>query len=101
MGGRETTPFEEIGCPARGQTSSRSGHLHVLTGHLASAHLFPSHFLAAASALARSSAGSSASCLSSSGSPLPAVFATRCHLKPSTLSTGAPMPLISTQASRF
>ncbi len=38
---------------------------------------------------------------SSSGSPLPAVLATRCHLKPSTLSIGTPMPRISTKASLF
>jgi len=35
------------------------------------------------------------------GSPLPAVFATRCHLKPSILSIGAPCPLTSTRARRF
>src|ERR1700676_3869736 len=64
-------------------------------------HLPPSHRRAAASALARSSGLRSARASSSMGSPLPAVFATRCHLRPSTLSIGAPCPLTSTRARRF
>ena len=32
---------------------------------------------------------------------MPAVLATRCHLKPSTLSRGVPAPWIRSQASRF
>src|SRR4051794_16131669 len=63
-------------------------------------HLAPSHLRAAASALARSSGVRSASASSSIGSPLPAVFATRCHLRPSILSIGAPCPLTSTRARR-
>src|SRR5439155_14156110 len=91
----KSRPFEGLGALRAAQRQV------IASGHLASSHLVPSHFLAAASALARSSGGRSDNCLSSSGSPLPAVFATRCHLNPSTLSTGVPMPLISTQASRF
>src|SRR5260370_18088370 len=64
-------------------------------------HLPPSHLRAAASALARSSGLSSARASSSRGSPLPEVFATRCHLRPSILSIGAPCPLTSTRARRF
>src|SRR5258705_9041693 len=64
-------------------------------------HLAPSHLRAAASALARSSGPRSASASSSMGSPLPAVLATRCHLRPSILSIGAPCPLTSTRARRF
>src|SRR6202790_5341887 len=64
-------------------------------------HLPPSHRRAAASALARSSGLRSARASSSMGSPLPAVFATRCHLRPSILSIGAPCPLTSTRARRF
>src|SRR6476659_10270502 len=64
-------------------------------------HLPPSHLRAAASALARSSVLRSARASSSIGSPLPAVFATRCHLRPSILSIGAPCPLTSTRARRF
>src|SRR5258706_13934286 len=63
-------------------------------------HLPPSHLRAAASVLARSSGLSSARASSSRGSPLPAVFATRCHLRPSILSIGAPCPVTSTQARR-
>src|SRR5258707_3401260 len=63
-------------------------------------HLAPSHLRAAASVLARSSGLSSESASSSKGSPLPAVFATRCHLRPSILSIGAPCPLTSTRARR-
>src|SRR5258706_6435193 len=64
-------------------------------------HLAPSHLRAAASVLARSSGLSSESASSSKGSPLPAVFATRCHLRPSILSIGAPCPLTSTPARRL
>src|SRR5665213_2070030 len=64
-------------------------------------HLAPSHCFASASALARSAGLISAKASSSIGSPLPAVFATICHFSPSTLSTGAPWPPASTQASRF
>src|SRR6202051_5104543 len=64
-------------------------------------HLVPSHKRAAASALARSSGLHCDIASSSAGSPLPAVLATICHLKPSILSIGAPSPLISTQARRF
>src|SRR5580698_2836280 len=64
-------------------------------------HLSPSHLLAAAWTLARSSGLSLANSSSSAGSPFPAVFATTCHFSPSILSIGTPAPLTSTKARRF
>src|SRR5689334_20164316 len=63
-------------------------------------HLAPSHLRAAASAIARSPGLNWPSASSSMGSPLPEVFATKCHLNPSILSE-ALWPLTSTRASRF
>src|SRR6202011_3207466 len=77
------------GCPLETAPSRR--HLTLL----------PIHLRAASVALARSSGLSFASSPSSSGSPLPAVLATMCHLRPSTLSIGTPWPLTSTRARRF
>src|SRR5436190_1279631 len=82
-----------LGCPADVPSSRR--HLPAVGPAV------PVHFFAAASILARSSGLSSDSRSSSSGSPLPAVLATRCHFRPSILSTGTPSPLTRTRARRF
>ncbi len=59
-------------------------------GRVKADHLTPSHRRDSASALARSSGLILDMASSSSRSPFPAFLATRCHLKPSTLSIGTP-----------
>src|SRR4051794_5098384 len=63
-------------------------------------HLAPNHLRAASSALVRSSGLACASASSSLRSPLPAVFATMCHFRPSILSAASGLAT-STPAKRF
>src|SRR4051794_30918513 len=70
-------------------------------GSVKPVHLAPSHLRAASSALARSSGAACAKTSSSMTSPLPAVLATMCHFRPSTLSACTPPPVTSTRARRF